>query len=782
MTIPNRYAFPPSAISKDPYALGTQGLTGRGFSANLPRPGTYPKDKPNSPTNNGAFLPTRKARRIPKAMEVPGDIWEKIFLYVAEEEGSLGSMQGVVLVSRWWERVVKEPKFRAGYLLKKSCVHLAFYDAFKKNPALLSMEVADAMLRLGCHLPKYFVEYVYRIHETTRNMNPPHPAYPLRLSEETVQFLVAQAYKTYGDSVDTNLENPSGQESSDAALFDDCFGYAAPDDTQIKQLVDSHHFTPALASPTSVDEWEVHWSNMLKLCKVNPSMGMFLAGHSGKGRAFANDAMLNVALRDPKTTTEWFQELLSLGFELTPSNIEDLMASTRYPIQDIPYAVEMLRHFSSHEAELTLIAEGALSRLLEGASPMALRTADYIITEFSVPEDGVMRALLLDPKTVRCRKSQPELVFMTKLGKATNGFRDGLWQLILGRYGADNMMTSACLQDLVVGGNSNLTIPAPVFRNSSSSNSDTASIHSTSTNADTTAEDDDGTARDSVATLLESGVSIDPAMFGAVARAVLVTRKCRPRYLDFLVRVEQTLAGASLSNLPPAPPSMLDSTMNSDTTRTRLARVRWTAALRRYVLDDAAWKAAAQMPLKHHHNNSDSGSGPTVGGTLRGYADQALQMLELPSYTRQMAEVRRFFREVEALFDELPEAPGRILPNSNIWEGPFTRWRSEREWIASHGVYHHSNNSNSSGGFGLSSDNAAAVNSLLNGFGPTPPGSPQQSNRSSVLIGIRETFGSVSASVKSLTEQSATAITEIVRDPSRRNTIMLSSVFSSKST
>lgn len=130
------------------------------------------------------------------------------------------------------------------------------------------MEVADAMLRMGCHLPKYFVETVYRFHESSRNIAPSNPTYKTRLSDETVQFLVAQAYKIYGDLVDTRLDSSHTPETSDLALFDDCFGFSAPDDTKIKELVDSHHFVPALASPTSPDEWEVHWSNMIKLCRV----------------------------------------------------------------------------------------------------------------------------------------------------------------------------------------------------------------------------------------------------------------------------------------------------------------------------------------------------------------------------------------------------------------------------------------------------------------------------------------------------------------------------------
>lgn len=68
---------------------------------------------------NGAFLATRRPRKIPKAMELPADIWERIFLHVAEEEGPLGSIRGIVGTSRWWRKVVEEPKFRAGYLLKK---------------------------------------------------------------------------------------------------------------------------------------------------------------------------------------------------------------------------------------------------------------------------------------------------------------------------------------------------------------------------------------------------------------------------------------------------------------------------------------------------------------------------------------------------------------------------------------------------------------------------------------------------------------------------------------
>ncbi|TPX49617.1 hypothetical protein SeLEV6574_g01356 [Synchytrium endobioticum] len=689
-----------------------------------------PSGNTNVHSNDRSFLPTRRPRNI--KMELPDAIWERIFLFVAAEKDSLGSMQAIVLTNRSWRNIIQEPQFRAAYLLQKSCVHLAFYDAFKTRPSLLNMEVADAMLRMGCFLPKYFVEFVYRFHESTRNMSSAHPSLKSRLSDETVQLLVAHAYKTYGDTVDTTLGDKYSAETSDVALFDDCFGFATPDVTKIKELVDVHHFVPALASPTSADEWEVHWSNMIKLCRVNPSLGVFLAGHSGKDRPYVNDAMLSGALRNPKTTREYFSELLSLGYKLTPSSIEDILASTRYPIHDISYALEILRHFSPSE-ELIMIAERSLARLLKEATPIALRAADFIITELKVSEDGVMRALLVDTKSTQCRKAQPELVFATKLGKSTHRLKDGLWQLILGRYGADNVMTAACLQDLVVGGNGG-GAQAPVKERSlndshsfNGPSNDTAYVHSANSVNDIDGEED-GPARDSIATLLESGVAIDPSMFGAVAQAVLVTKKCRPRFLDFLSRVEQTLAGCSLINLPPAPASMDENNkLNGDATKTRLARVRWTAALRRYVSDDPTWRQVAQVTPAH----------PPQG--WRGYADQALRMLELPEYTRQMAEVRRFYREVEALFDELPEAANRIGTTTGTWEGPFTRWRNQLQWTTTHGLLPPSQNSS---GSAAPSVEATSRRSSMGSGTISPPLSPGASGRKSDLIGsVRDSIG-----------------------------------------
>lgn len=50
--------------------------------------------------------------------------------------------------------------------------------------------------------------------------------------------------------------------------------------------------------------------------------------------------------------------------------------------------------------------------------------------------------------------------------------------------------------------------------------------------------------------MFEAGLTVEPVMFGPLARAIFNSRRVLPRHLDFLVRIEQGLLGIDQAASP----------------------------------------------------------------------------------------------------------------------------------------------------------------------------------------------------------------------------------------
>ncbi|KAJ3279259.1 hypothetical protein HK104_001613, partial [Borealophlyctis nickersoniae] len=494
------------------------------------------------------------------------------------------------------------------YLLSSSCKHLVFHEILSRNPFVLTFEVADALLAEGALLPKYLVERAFRESQDA----------PDRLPEGTVEFLVAQGYKLYGDTMRLSMpfanhsaasvESPDesdfahddheeeisfaqmaaeGPLTDDVGEFELCFANTQISIENLKRIVEKHGYTPALQPPRTKYGWNDYWDKLYRLVSVDPKLTLFLCKHSGCDSHFANDEVVARALQDSKTTPELLKWLMEQGFELSAGAVVEVLASSDgFPIysNEAQRSLNLLKEVLP-AGQLKEYAEFALIPLLRESARQSLRAADFLITEFDLDEEAVGRALFVNPYDVVCRKGA---AFVTTFGRAYGGMRDGLWQLILGRYGVEHPFAAACMNDLIVGG----TIPPPSSKFnarysgiSSATESSSASTSSSVFRGNwNTGEDEDSTndsaARDSLEAMVEAGVSLEPATFGPVAKAVLETKRLAIRQLDWLARIERGL---------------LETAANKGATeyeRRKWSRVRWVAAFQRCVLNDPEYREA----------------------------------------------------------------------------------------------------------------------------------------------------------------------------------------------
>ncbi|KAJ1550917.1 hypothetical protein HK096_004250 [Nowakowskiella sp. JEL0078] len=635
------------------------------------------------------------------------------------------------------------------------------YESF---PWMLTFEVSDSLLTLNAHLPKYFVERIFRDQQYLKSLT-----HPQRLPEGTVEFLVAKGYKLYKKELRLGLPGDDDESTStpfiqyvslfsdkdefrnnyflvvpdvtnqlrdnemfpvfgevssrnqisprnDASDFESCF-LGIPNVTRIRFLIEKHSFVPALASPVGSLAWHNFWGRIVRLLDVDVELAVFLCRNSGVDWKTANDAVVCRVLRDSATTVESFRAVLSLRwFFVTKETIVEILVSKDFPLStnakskggSIP-ALEILR--ATEDTGILIDSfEMALSKLFREGTPSSLREADFLITEFMIPEDVVARALLVSPYRVRCkRKSSPYRVpTMTvfseamadaaviynqangsenKVSTETNyfgvftvkdknnlmyggGIRDCLWQLIIGRYGADHPFVQACLHDLLVGG----VVPLANVRNNTLfnfsmekrvnspqllSNISTASFsdshlgsnmypsmnqgqnlpHSCTNSSsiifshqlqngiyplmsdhlislgeeDNDEDHSDMLSHNSLEALIEAGVPFEPAVFGSVSRAIFGTLCVHARHLEFVARIERGLLGLdNLSKehnvLSSLAQSRSQHVFDADNSidKKRWSKVLWVAEFRHMVLDNKEWKEKVQPTSETHFQEPDS--------------------------------------------------------------------------------------------------------------------------------------------------------------------------------
>ncbi|KAJ3105945.1 hypothetical protein HDU97_007291 [Phlyctochytrium planicorne] len=380
--------------------------------------------------------------------------------------------------------------------------HLAFNFIYSARPWDLSFDLAEALLAQGALLPKFFVEKIYAAEqrravdesEGWQLLSPPIP-------QGTLEFLIAQGYKLYGDVLNLNLPSeatvavssvieristsssrasfdrgqapplasPSAEQQhqmnmkDDAWLFEKSLSSPVPNIKLLKRILYDHHFTPALNPPATVREWDDLWGRVLNLLRADGSMGKFVFDHTGRSAGQANDGLMARALRDPKTKENFLKWLMANGFKISEGAVVQVLASPDVLQLDSiagMSALDLLRS-SVDEALLGQYAESALGALFREGGRESLRAADAILLEFELSEEAVTRAFLASPDELALATSgaaEGQLPFMTSLGRARGGMTDMMWQLILARHGARHPFASACLVDLVIGG----TIKNPI--------------------------------------------------------------------------------------------------------------------------------------------------------------------------------------------------------------------------------------------------------------------------------------------------------------------------------
>ncbi|KAJ3328158.1 hypothetical protein HDU76_010489 [Blyttiomyces sp. JEL0837] len=424
-----------------------------------------------------------------------------------------------------------------------------------------------------------------------------------RLSTIGLPSLQQQQQKRSNPAPNTTI-TASDLRHDDFWLFNKALSTAAPNLAMLRKIANEHHYVPAFHPAKTSKEWDEYWGKLLKLLRADSELGRHFFTHSGcASLQAANDGLVAKALTDPKTKDNFVQWLEVHGYSVTEGAVVLVLASPdRLQLDSISgmSALDLLR---SHVEENVLqkYAESALGVLFRDGKRDSLRAVDTLMLEFELSEESVANAFLArnvddglegngNAENGAAKKS--DLPFMTALGQVQGGMTDMMWQLILSRYGMKHPFAAACVVDLVIGG----TLKNPLPRRSrfsvlmqasddsngnnggDSSNMSRLSSEDPHHDEDHDDRDRDTAARDSLEAIIEgAGVPIDPGMLGPISKGVLILQSCRPRMLDFMVRVERGLLYATFH--PEA----------TEHDRRKWSKVRWVAAFRRHVLDNREW-------------------------------------------------------------------------------------------------------------------------------------------------------------------------------------------------
>ncbi|KAI8808235.1 hypothetical protein BJ742DRAFT_285357 [Cladochytrium replicatum] len=217
-------------------------------------------------------------------------------------------------------------------------------------------------------------------------------------------------------TADTVTMPPGGtllSSTNDLTEYEACFLGPVPDVARIRELIFRHSFVPALAAPIDMLSWHDHWGRLIRLYHADPDLALFLARHSGVSPKVYTDSLVVRALRDSRTDIEWFNFFLSRGnLTVAREAVVDVLTSKDFPLStnatstggSIP-ALDLLREVLE-PYQLQEYVENAVRILFREGVPRSIREADFLITDFALPEDAVGRALLVSPYEMKPRRKK----------------------------------------------------------------------------------------------------------------------------------------------------------------------------------------------------------------------------------------------------------------------------------------------------------------------------------------------------------------------------------------
>ncbi|KAH6564541.1 hypothetical protein BASA61_008833 [Batrachochytrium salamandrivorans] len=639
---------------------------------------------------------------------LPAGLWERVFMELIDYPIALETLSRCCHSFR---NICAEPTIRSHLLLATHGPHLVFHQIYSKSPATLTFELAESLIKCGALLPKFFIEQVYRnsIHN------------PSLLPPGTAEFFVAYGYKQYGDKlliggVDPMDEDQNMEWMDDSSeLFIAC-ARVQVDVARVQIIANDHYYVPALNSnpPNPKLDLESLWDSLSRLAIVDPQMTFHLATHSGVPFEVANDAIVMRTLRNADWERDQIEKLRYAGFSLSSGAVIPLLIDNRIMTKEFSIIRSLIAEVFTHD-HILAIMEDAFYELFRNNRRTSVRTADYLITEFKVPELSVARALLAQPYNIREMrlKRLDQLPMATTFGVTFGGMSDAIWPILATRYGLDHVFLEACVIDLLVGGTVDVIAPnsdaQPSASKSGTSSSPEPSERSTKASVESLRQRPNSTVspnrmlfqwllrqappdldettematRDSLHAVFDLGIPIRPsATFPPVAHMVYTCRKAAPRFLQYMAHVERGLLRLS----------SVRSEYESFPTQ------EWLNIFHEVVLDEPEWinvippdSLSASSSLSFLHPDSDANANsqsisapdsPTSVTSVPSLLGSTTAPVSGSSHAQQHDQSSKSIFSSKGLFYSLSETVRKMDPRELQWKDTRRFYLALRELAA----------------------------------------------------------------------------------------------------
>ncbi|KAL2916102.1 hypothetical protein HK105_204193 [Polyrhizophydium stewartii] len=443
-------------------------------------PPKHPPAQPVREPQRSSFSALLSAFERPVAPQTPHDsgassgglppaLWSRVFVEVGTQHPA--TLRRLPLVCRTFRDACADPPVRAALLLAVHGRHLAFHQALLTAPHSLTFELAEALVREGALLPRFLVEQAHR-----RAV-----AGSLPLPAGTAEYLVAQAYRQYGDrlligGVDTM--GVADEDEDDGGQGDAAAAAAAPhlparrwlddhaeltialardpiDLARTEVVVREHHYTPALndALLASSFDLDVLWDGIARLALLDAETAMHLVRHSGVPFVTANDAVAVRILASMLWTPDALRAALAAGFSISHDVAVALLSDPRIATPTFGRVRSLMADLFPRDRLLSFI-EDAMYELCRQNTRPAMRVIDFLLNEYEVPERTAGRALLAHPYDIRQMRMKRRylLPLATTFGVAHGGMSDAFWPVVATKFGLGHVFVESCLIDMLVGG------------------------------------------------------------------------------------------------------------------------------------------------------------------------------------------------------------------------------------------------------------------------------------------------------------------------------------------
>ncbi|KAJ3324481.1 hypothetical protein HDV06_006892 [Boothiomyces sp. JEL0866] len=555
----------------------------------------------------------------PLFQTVPSDIWERIFIFLADEPNDLKSIKATC---RYFDKLTKGYVLQAQKWIREYGKFQVFGELYRNNPELLVFELVDNLLKQNAYLPKHLIEYAYE------NQN------EIKLPPGTSEIFLATGFKSFKSQLMIQefqagdvLDPDSGRVlEKDDVEFMKSVKDEICDVKVVHQLVSKNYFTPSLFHLNPDTNWDTIWDVVACVSIDDPKLGYLLASNSGFSISSANREVFHRVALSKRVNKNILIEMVSAQFKFSDDVI--LLTLSDKAIIDNHNTCNILK---DSVLEITAFATTALSRLFTKNTEEAFDISHFLIDEFDLADHLVEEVFAADEKSILKFSSNRKyrLPMKTRFGLAHHGMNLKFLNKIRERYGSNHRFVKYCLMDLIIGG-------AVDFKPASEERFKRRASVSAFLNGWNKKEpipelDSDAELASELAikALLEEKLWVDSEIIPSVAATILESRTPSQRFIFYMAKVESFLYDAKKSTREP-----------------------WIIAFKE-ILENQEWKSILEPEVASPQKRI---SKRLSFSQLSNAVSESVK-----SFDPKTKELRRFYSSIEELVREL-EVEGPASP------------------------------------------------------------------------------------------------------------------------